>query len=218
MKSLRNSSPRLALLCLCTLLALSVACNRGPAQPAPKRYSLTGKVISIDKQAATANVDNEPITGFMDKMIMSYTVKPPAMLNQLQPGDAITADVVVEADKYWLENVKITGHSQTPAEKPTATAHIPAPGDQVPDFHLINQIGQHISLRQYRGQTLLLTFIYTRCPFPDFCPRVSHEFASIDRQVQADPSRYGKTHLLSISFDPAHDTPRVLRTYGFSCA
>jgi protein SCO1 len=82
----------------------------------------------------------------------------------------------------------------------------------------VNQSGKLISLHQYRGETLLLTLIYTRCPFPDFCPRVSHEFAKIDKQVRADPARYGKTHLLSISFDPAHDTPRVLREYGFSCA
>jgi protein SCO1/2 len=96
--------------------------------------------------------------------------------------------------------------------------HIPTPGDPVPDFKLINQNGKNISLHQYRGQTLLLTLIYTRCPFPDFCPRVSHEFAAIDRQVRADPARYGKTHLLSVSFDPVHDTPKVLRAYGFSSA
>ena len=96
--------------------------------------------------------------------------------------------------------------------------HIPAPGDQLPDFKLINQNGKTISLQQYRGQTLVLTLISTRCPFPDFCPRVSHEFAEIERQVRADPARYGKTHSLNISFDPAHDTPKVLRAYGFSCA
>ena len=111
---------------------------------------------------------------------MPYTIKPPSMLDQLQPGDSITADVVVEPDKYWLENVKVTGHSKAPAGTPTATEHIPNPGDLVPDFKLINQNGKRISLHQYRGQTLLLTLIYTRCPFPDFCPRVSHEFAAIE--------------------------------------
>jgi protein SCO1 len=221
-----NSSPRPAIFCLCALLTLSAACNRGPSQPtagsgpsAAKRYALKGKVISIDKTAATANINNEPISGFMDPMVMSYTIKPPAALDQLHPGDTITADVVVQPDNtYWLENVKVVAHSQTPADEPTATVHIPSPGDEVPDFKLVNQDSQHTSLHQYRGQTLLLTLIYTRCPFPDFCPRVSHEFAAIDRQLRADPARYGKTHLLSISFDPAHDTPKVLRAYGFSCA
>ena len=172
----------------------------------------------MDTNAGTANIDNEPIAGFMDAMTMPYTIKPPSTLDQLRPGDSITADVVVESDKYWLENVKVTGHPKGPAGTPTATVHIPNPGDPVPDFKLINQNGKRISLHQYRGQTLLLTLIYTRCPFPDFCPRVSHEFAAIDRQVRAAPARYGRTHLLSISFDPAHDTPKVLRAYGFSCA
>ncbi len=219
-----SSRPCIPLISLCALLALATACNRGSQTGAPntpsgtKRYALNGKVISIDKQAGTANIDNEPITGFMDAMVMPYSIKPAAVLDQLQPGDSITAEVVVAPDKYWLENVKVTGHSAAPAGKPAATLHIPAAGDEVPDFKLVNQNGESVSLHQYRGQTLLLTLIYTRCPFPDFCPRVSHEFAAIDRQVRADPARYGKTHLLSISFDPVHDTPKVLRAYGFSCA
>jgi protein SCO1/2 len=220
MSTNRNSfSSRLALLCLAALLAFSTACSRGPSQPAAaKRYPFKGKVISVDKNAATANIDNEPIAGFMDAMVMPYSVKPSAMLAQLQPGDAITADVVVQPDnKYWLENVKVVGHAKPPEAAPKAAIHIPSPGDEVPDFHLVNQNGKPISLHQYRGQTLVLTLIYTRCPFPDFCPRVSHQFAAIDRQVRADPARFGKTHLLSISFDPVRDTPKVLRAYGFSC-
>jgi Cu/Ag efflux protein CusF len=124
--SFKSSSSRFALVYLCALLTLSVACNRGPSQPgaanastAAKRYAFKGKVISVDKAAAAANIDNEPISGFMDSMIMPYTVKPPVVLDQLQPGDSITADVVVEPDKYWLENVKVTGHSKNPDSKPT---------------------------------------------------------------------------------------------------
>jgi len=211
------------LFALCALLTLAGACNRAKSQPEAatsqsggKRYPFRGKVVSIDKNANTANIDNEPIAGFMDEMVMSYTFKPPTQIDQLQPGDSITADVVVDSDKYWLENVKITGHTKPEGAKPTATVHIPEPGDQVPDFKLVNQNGRSVSLHEYRGQPLLLTLIYTRCPFPDFCPRVSHEFAALDRQIRADPARYGKTHLLSISFDPAHDTPKALRAYGFS--
>ena len=221
-----HSSARLFLLLgFSALLAFSPACNHGKSQAgdsssqsSPKRYSLKGKVISVDKNAGTANIDNEPVAGFMDKMIMPYNIKPASALDQLQPGDSIAADVVVDSDKYWLENVKVTAHGKPSADKPTAAVHIPEPGDQVPDFKLVNQNGKSVSLRQYRGETLVLTLIYTRCPFPDFCPRVSHEFAAIDQQVRADLARYGKTHLLSISFDPAHDTPKILRAYGFSCA
>jgi protein SCO1 len=213
-----SSQPFVALACFTALLLVSASCTRTPSTQ-PKRYSLTGTVISVDKNAGTANIDNEPIKGFMERMVMPYSIKPADMLNQLKPGDKILADVIVEPDKYWLENVKVTGHTELPAnEKPAATYHVPNPGEEVPDFKLVNQSGRHISLHQYRGETLLLTLIYTRCPFPDFCPRVSHEFADIDKEIQANPAKYGKAHLLSISFDPAHDTPKVLRAYGFSCA
>jgi len=126
-RKLNSHSQRLALFILCALLALSAACNRGPSQPAAatspatKRYPFKGKVISLDKQAATANINNEPISGFMDSMAMSYPIKPPAALTQLQPGDTIAAEVVVQPDNtYWLENVKVTGPSLAPAGKLSA--------------------------------------------------------------------------------------------------
>lgn len=219
-RKLPRCSSLLFLLLLCVLLDVS-GCNRKQSEVADshaKRYSLKGVVVSIDRNAGTANINNEPIKGFMDQMVMPYTIKPASALENLQAGDSIAADVVVEPDKYWLENVQIVGHAQSAPAKPASSRHIPQPGDQVPDFKLVNQSGKKISLQNYRGQTLLLTLIYTRCPFPDFCPRVSHEFAAIDRATRADEARYGKTHLLSVSFDPAHDTPAVLRSYGFSCA
>jgi protein SCO1/2 len=91
---------------------------------------------------------------------------------------------------------------------------VPAPGDAVPDFKLHNQDGRTIQLAQFRGKTLLVTFIYTRCPSPNFCPLVTHNFAVIDRQLAANPALYAKTHLLCVSFDPEHDTPARLRAYG----
>ncbi len=215
-RRLISYSYRLATFALCAMLIFSAACNHGGGSAA-KRYAFKGKVLSIDKNIGNAYIDNEPIPGYMDAMVMPYTLKPPSQLDQLQPGDSIAAEVVVDSDKYWLENVKVIGHSLPPAT-PTSAVHIPSPGDDVPDFKLVNQNGKTISLQQYRGQTLLLTLIYTRCPFPDYCPRVTHEFSAIDQLLRADPARYGKTHLLSISFDPAHDTPKVLRTYGFSTA
>src|ERR1700688_4378724 len=167
----RFVSTTLAPLCLCALLAFIPACNRGKSQPGAtnsqsgvKRYALEGTVVSIDKNAGTANIDNEPVAGFMDKMVMSYPLKPATALDQLQPGDSISADVVVTGEKYWLENVQVTGHSKPPADKPATSLHIPTPGEEVPDFKLINQDGKQISLHQYRGQTLLLTMIYTRFP------------------------------------------------------
>jgi protein SCO1/2 len=161
----------------------------------------------------------------MDTMTMSYKIKQDSGYTtgvQFSPGDSIAAEVVVTntdpknedaIPDYWLENVRITAHAEsTPA--PAANAlHIPAPGEDVPDFQFTNEYGHRISLKQYRGQVLLVTFIYTRCPFPDFCPRMTSNFAEIYKQVGTNPA-LATTHLLSISFDPEHDTPKVLRDYA----
>ena len=185
-------------------------------------HHFTGRVVSIDAEDQSAAIDGDRVPGLMDPMVMVYKIKPPSTLSQLAPGDQIAADLVdIEPDDdnarsdSWLENVQVTAHAQTPA--PVATPRIPAPGDEVPDFFLTNQDGKRITLRQYRGQVLLVTFIYTRCPFPDFCPRMSSNFAEIYKRIAADPS-LGRVQLLSISFDPEHDTPKVLRDYAFSNA
>lgn len=209
----------LILICL-TMLA---SCNKPPSQtttstpaaPAAKRYHLTGRVVSTDKRGSSVMIDGDAIPDFMDAMTMPYTVKDLTLLDKLTPGDKISADVVVQGDDSWIENVVVTGHTSAPP-KPITELHIPATGDAVPDFKLVNQDNRQISLRQYRGRTLLLTFIYTQCPFPDFCPRLSRQFAEINRQLQSNPALYAKTHLLSVSFDPEHDTPKALRAYAFS--
>jgi protein SCO1/2 len=84
----------------------------------------------------------------------------------------------------------------------------------VPDFALVNQDGKRIHLQQYRGKSVLLTFIYTRCPLPDYCPLMTHNFAEIERALVNSPEIYAKTHLLSISFDSEYDKPPVLRNYA----
>ena len=212
------------------ILVLSLAgtcllssCNRSKA-PAQKRYPFTGLVLSIDTQDQSAVINGNDVPGFMDAMEMSYKIKPPGMLNQFAAGDSISAEVVVvdpatksddAVPDSWLENIKITAHA-APAAAPNSF-HTPAPGELVPDFFLTSQSGKRISLKQYRGKVLLVTFIYTRCPFPDFCPRLSANFDEIYKQLVSNPS-LARTDLLSISFDPQHDTPKVLRAYAFSVA
>jgi protein SCO1/2 len=114
-----------------------------------------------------------------------------------------------------LRNIVVVAQAR-PDTVPRVQYHVPAPGDTVPDFHLLNQSGKRISLDQFHGRVLLLTFIYTRCPLADFCPRMSSNFAAIDKALASDKAVYAKTHLLSVSFDPKYDTPAVLRSYGGS--
>jgi hypothetical protein len=133
-----SRSPLLSLACLCAVLAISAGCNRGTSQSedatpqsATKHYLLTGKVISIHKQAGMAIIDNDLSPGFMDAMVMPYIIRPASALDQLQPGDSITADVIIEYDRYWLENVKVTGHSTTTKGKPASTSDNPNPKDRL---------------------------------------------------------------------------------------
>ena len=212
-------------LLICAAAILFSSCHRQKPL-ATKRYPFTGRIISIDMQTESANIDGDMIQGFMEAMTMTYKIKPASALRQLSPGDSISAEVVVvdhdprdeNADSdYWLENVKVTAHAPQPPAAAANAMHMPAPGEDVPDFSFTNQDGKRISLGQYRGKVLLVTFIYTRCPFPDFCPRMSSNFAEIYKQLGSNAS-LRNTDLLSISFDPDHDTPKVLRDYGFSVA
>jgi protein SCO1/2 len=210
--------PRVLLFVLLALVCVGLASCTKTKSPPVKHFPFTGRVVSIDQGSQSAVIDGDAIPGFMDAMAMTYKIKDAEELKKLLVGDSIAADVVVAGESYWLENVKVTGHTTPAPDKPAASVHVPTPGEEVPDFQFTNQNGKRASLRQYRGKVLLLTFIYTRCPFPDFCPRMSRNFAEIYHQLGNDAVLSGKTHLLSISFDPAHDTPKVLRDYGFSVA
>lgn len=221
-----SERPRLLItVALLSVLLLISSCHRSKP-PATTRYHFTGRIVSIENQAQTALIDGDLVQGYMEAMAMTYKFKPASTIQRLSPGDAISADlVVVEHDprdetteqEYWLENVKVTGHAQPPPAKGTSSLHTPAPGEEVPDFSFTNQDGRHVSLRQFRGHVLFVTFIYTRCPFPDFCPRMSSNFNEIYKHLGTDPALAG-AHLLSVSFDPQHDTPKVLREYAYSVA
>jgi len=220
-----NRNLRPASLVIIVLAALLSSCHRAQA-PVVKRYAFTGTIEALDPSSQSAIINGDDIPGFMSAMAMSYKIKDAAEFKQLAPGDKISADVVVvqakpgnddAAPDYWLEKVRVTVHAKEPPAKPSGALHLPTPGEQVPDFAFTNQDGKRVSLSQYKGKTLLLTFIYTRCPFPDYCPRVSHEFAAVYHQLDHDAAS-NKIHLLSVSFDPAHDSPKILREYAFSLA
>jgi protein SCO1/2 len=209
------------------LLALIVlaGCHSGqkpPAQPSTaanyKVYHLRGKVVSTDAAKGEVTVNHEAIPGLMEAMTMPYKLKDASILGELHPGDVITADLLVSTDPdadYLLDHIVVVAQAK-PDYKPGVSYHVPAPGDAVPDFKLRNQDGQPIHLGQFKGKSLVVTFIYTRCPSPDFCPRVTRNFAALEKQLAASPALFAKTHLICISFDPVYDTPERLRAYGAS--
>ncbi|HKV04507.1 MAG TPA: SCO family protein [Candidatus Acidoferrales bacterium] len=199
---------------LAAFALVPVACSRKAApQPQARRYHLVGKVVSIDQQKASIVVDGQEIVGFMGAMTMPYSVRDAKSLAALGPGDEISADLIVTDDGANLDNIVVTKKGSG-SGRPSGTSHTPAPGDKVPDFALVNQDGKQIRLRSIQGDVLLVTFIYTRCPFPDYCPLVSKNFSRIDAALQKNLALRTRIRLLSVSFDPAHDTPAVLRRYA----
>jgi protein SCO1 len=181
-----------------------------------KVYKLRGKVVGTNPAKGEVTLNHEAIPGFMEAMTMPYTLRDANILTELHPGDVITADVLVSQGddaSVFLDHIVVVAQGR-PDYKPTTIYHVPQKGDKVPDFKLRNQDGRLIHLDQFRGKNLLITFIYTRCPLPNFCPLVTRNFASINRQLSADPKLKGKTHLLCVSFDPEHDTPERLKAYG----
>jgi protein SCO1/2 len=207
-------------LILIAFLCLFAGCRQASTPAASKlpekTFPVRGKIISTD--ATHVTLDHEAVPGFMEAMTMPYKLKDPSIVSELHPGDRITAKIVVQQDAAGfrdpqLDNIVVIAQAR-PDYKPAVQYHVPNPGDDVPDFHLLNQSDRTIHLSQFKGKALLITFVYTRCPLADFCPRMSRNFADIDKSLAADPALYNRTHLLSISFDPAYDTPRVLRSYG----
>lgn len=215
--------------CTAALLLLSIAaamtttgCRGRAAAPMSKSdtnaYPVKGIVVRTDPATGELILNHQAVPGLMSAMTMTYHVVDRSALSELHPGDLISANLL-SAEKgkgsadMAIGDIVVLAQAK-PDYKPASQYHFPAPGDVVPDFKFVNQSDRSISLQQFRGKIVLMTFIYTRCPLSDYCPRMSHNFADIDKALQAEPALYKQTHLLSVSFDPTYDTPKVLRSYG----
>jgi protein SCO1 len=176
-------------------------------------FQLKGIVVASDATTGEVAIDAEAIPGLMGAMTMTYKLAQPGVATELHPGDHITARLRISNSVSTLDQIDVTAQAK-PDYKPAKVYNVPEPGQAVPNFKFLNQSGKTIAVDQFRGKVLLVTFIYTRCPLPDYCIRMSRNFATIQQQLAADPRLYNQTHLLSISFDPGYDTPKVLRSYG----
>lgn len=212
-----------ALLALCgvTLTAVVAAAliyhhHQTTAAPttANQVFEVRGQVLSLETDGKTVRIAHEAIPGFMPAMEMPFTVKELSALQGLAPGDAVKFQLVVTKDDSWITQIeKLPG---TPAI--AATVGTPAEAQQleigqtVPDFGLVDQNGHPFRLKDCRGKAVVLTFIYTRCPLPNYCPLMSRNFASLQERFTKECP--GRVQLLSISFDPQHDTPALLKQYA----
>jgi protein SCO1/2 len=204
-------------------LVAAAGCHGGAKSGAPeavtkKTYAVRGVAVSVDAAGGSIVLNHQAIAGLMEAMTMSYKVADPAALGELHPGDMITARLVADdtpdgPDNFRLTEIVIIAQAK-PDYKPAMQYHVPAAGDAVPDFTMLNQSGRTIRMKQFRGKVVVMTFIYTRCRLSNFCVQMSDNFARMDADLERDPALAGETHLLSVSFDPEYDTPKVLKSYG----
>jgi len=207
--------PRVA---LALALLLAVACGgKEDAAAGARRYPLRGRVVAVDPAERKITVAHEEIPGFMPAMTMPFVVleRDAVLLPHVAPGDEVTASLVVPDSRYWIEDlVVVKKGTGEPSAAPRPQIREPQPGDVLPDVALIDQDGHTIHLSDYRGSALALTFVFTRCPLPDFCPLMMKNFAVAHAALLTDEALRGRARLLTVSFDPEHDTPAVLRAYG----
>jgi protein SCO1/2 len=198
------------------LLPLALAaCTSKPANE--HTYPVQGQVLEISPDHQQATVKHEEIKGFMMAMTMPYKVKDPQVLKGIAPGDLINATLVVDTNGAYFSAVTKVG--EAPLEQP-APAPAPAPsgaelkpGDPIPDTEFIDQNGKQKAFSTFKGSPLAVTFIYTKCPLPDFCPLMDRNFAAVQGAIKSDPA-LKNVQLVTISFDPATDTPAVLRKHA----
>jgi protein SCO1 len=195
----------------CVVL-LAAACSRGPA---PRQFQLTGQVVTVASDATQLVVRHDEIKGFMPAMTMPFRLKEASLGRDRRPGDLIRATLMVTDEESWLSAVEKTGWAPIPDNGAEArpAVEVLKPGESVPDETLIDQDARAFRLSSLRGSAVLLTYIYTRCPLPEFCPRMDAYFASVQKTL-ADGRLAGPVRLLSVSFDPTFDTPAVLKEHA----
>jgi protein SCO1/2 len=211
---------------LAWLVSLSlVAASCSPTAGTERSYRLQGQIQSIDSPKKIVVVKHEEVKGFMPAMTMPYEVAEPGDLDGLAPGDLIDATLVVFSNGAHLKAIKKVGQApleNVPLDKPSAEGQafrappvieVLKPGEAVPDARFVDQNGRKRRFHDFTGSPLVVTFIYTRCPLPTFCPLMDRHFAAMQAPLTQDPA-FKRVRLVTISFDPAADTPPVLMAHA----
>jgi protein SCO1/2 len=204
LKAVHRSACLLAL-----MLLISFGCS------SERRYPLSGQVLAVDAPRHQITVKHGDIHGFMPGMTMPFTVKDSRQLSAVKAGDLIEATLIVEESTGYLDDVRKTGEAPLPAGgTPAPPRSLIEPGTVVPDVEFTDQEGRPRRFSDWRGRTVAVTFVYTRCPVPDFCPLMDRHFAAAQKVLAADEALAARVHLVSVTFDPDHDTPAVLREHA----
>ncbi|MFM7100442.1 MAG: SCO family protein [Verrucomicrobiota bacterium] len=187
-------------------------------------YDVRGEVREIQPAERTVVVRHDEIPGYMAAMTMPFDVRDTNVLRGIQPGDVVAFRLHVQEKDSWADSFQVQSNAGPAAATPRLNdpsavsfyKDVPElnPGDLLPDYTLTDQLGRTVRLSEFRGQALAMTFIFTRCPLPDFCPRLTERFTEVAQRLKEKRDAPRNWRLLSVSFDPLHDTPETLRKYG----
>jgi len=195
----------------------SRAADPVPAPPATREYEVKGVVKKVDSENGRLIVAHEEIPNFMDAMTMPFRAKDPADLVAIHPGDAVSFRLCVTAEQSWIDHI---------VKIPLLDSSLPATPEAVPpqavsrprhpllDYAFTNELAQPVRLGDFRGQVLAMTFFFSRCPIPDYCPRLMKNFEEASRKLRNMPGAPTNYHFLSVTFDPEFDTPARLKAYA----
>src|SRR5215475_8487317 len=186
-----------------------------PTNPSSFRtFQVNGRIREIAATTKTLTIAHEEILDYMPSMTMPLQVRDTSLLKGLRAGDEIHFELSVTEDDSWISHIEKIGNGKPVANDLAVSAPSAElrKGETVPDFALTDENGRPVRLSDFRGKAVVLTFIYTRCPLPNFCPLMSKNFQALqERLSKAFPAKY---HLLSVSIDPKFDKPEILKAYS----
>ena len=205
---------------LAALLLLAV-----PSAVTAEEYPVTGMVMKVDRSRNTFSASIQAIPGFMPAMAMPFEVRHAKELDGLVPGAAVEFALIVTGKTSHAERIRIVRY-QSAEQDPLVASRLKlltqiagaarekelVIGDVVPDFRLTSQKSLAVSLSDMRGKVVAINFIYTSCPLPNFCLRIANNFGVLQKRFKAQLGR--DLILMTVTFDPVHDTPEVLARYA----
>jgi protein SCO1/2 len=186
-----------------------------------RTFMAEGVVEEINADGRTVTIRHGAVSNYMDAMTMPFKVKEQKELADVRAGDEITFQLHVTETESWIDQITKIGtvslvKNIRPADPQSAQLQAAPVKNPLLDYKFTNELGQAVSLNDFRGQALAVTFFYTRCPLPEFCPRLSKNFQEASQKLEAMTNAPANWHFLSISFDTEFDTPEMLKAYGES--
>ena len=205
------------------LFAGGAAAAKPGAKPAQagtnvQTFRAQGIVKEVAGDGKTVVITHEAIPNYMAAMTMPFKVREPGELVGVQAGDEVLFRLKVTDTESWVEGVSKIGSAPAQGTKPAgptaSEARETKPRHPLLDYPFTNELGQAVRLIDFRGQALAITFFFTRCPIPDYCPRLSKNFEEASQKLAAMAGGPTNWHFLSVTFDPEFDSASVLRAYG----